>query len=186
MNNPTAVVTLKNGGKITFEMFPQNAPMAVASLICLAKKGVLDNRAIQRVVPGFVIQPVFMEEGESEDYRYVIDGEFSKNGFTNGAKMEKYSVAMAGDGETYASGSQYFFTMTEDAAKKLDGRFTVIGKVIDGFEELERIQASPLKPFDCGDSTITVNVPVTPEIIESVTVKAYGEHYEMPPILKYI
>ncbi len=186
MNNPSAVVTLKNGGKIKFEMFPEKAPKAVASLICLAQKGVLNNRTIQRVVPDFVIQPVFMEEGETEDYRYVIDGEFSQNGFYTGAKMEKYSVAMAGDGETYASGSQYFFTLSDEAAKKLNGKFTVIGKVTEGFKELERIQNSPLKPFDCGDISITVNVPVTPEIIVSFEVDTYGETYQMPPILKYI
>ena len=186
MKNPTAEVNLKNGKKIKFEMFPEKAPKAVASLICLAQKGVLNNRTIQRVVPGFVIQPVFMEEGETEDYRFVIDGEFSKNGYDNGAIMEKYSVGMAGDGATYASGSQYFFTMTDEAANKLNGKFTVIGKVIEGFEELERIQNSPLKPFDCGDENITVNVPVTPEIIVSVEVNTYGEKYEMPPILKYI
>lgn len=186
MKNPIAVITMKSGGVIKFELFPENAPKAVNSLICLAQKGILNNRTIQRIVPGFVIQPVFMEEGEPMDYRFLIDGEFSANGYQNGAVMEKYSVGMAGDGEKYASGSQYFFTMTEESAKKLNGRFTVIGKVIEGFEELERIQSVPLKPFDCGDSSIKANVAIDPEIILTFSVETFGQEFKMPEIVKYI
>ena len=186
MKNPIAVVTMKSGGVIKFELFPQNAPKAVSSLICLAKKGILNNRNIQRIVPGFVIQPVFMEEGEPMDYRFLIDGEFSANGYKNGAVMEKYSVGMAGDGKQLASGSQYFFTMTEESAAKLNGRFTVVGKVIEGFEELERIQSVPLKPFEGGDGSITANEAVTPEIITDFTVETFGQEYSMPEIIKYI
>src|SRR2546425_11899578 len=53
---PTAVMTLENGGVITLEFFPADAPKHVENFIKLARAGFYDGQRFHRVEPGFVVQ----------------------------------------------------------------------------------------------------------------------------------
>lgn len=50
--DPIAVMTMENGAEIVIELLPAHAPNTVASFIHLAKLGVFDVHAIERIVPG--------------------------------------------------------------------------------------------------------------------------------------
>src|SRR5438034_5395990 len=52
----TAVMTLENGGVITLEFFPADAPKHVENFIKLARAGFYDGQRFHRVEPGFVVQ----------------------------------------------------------------------------------------------------------------------------------
>lgn len=179
MKNPIATITMKKGNHITVELFPKEAPNTVNSFICLANKGSFNNREIKRVVPEFVIQPTFTSFDKDPECDFLIDGEFRENGYENNLKVTKWTVAMGGDGKSLASGSCFFITIG-NCEEKLDGKYAGFGRVINGFEEVERIAAVETKPVDIGVSGVIVNEPVTPEIIEKVSVDTFGINYELP------
>ena len=54
MQHPIATITMENGAQIVVELYPEEAPNTVNSFIFLARQGVFDHYAIQRVVPGWV------------------------------------------------------------------------------------------------------------------------------------
>src|SRR5262245_66504790 len=55
---PTAVMTLENGGVITFEFFAADAPKHVENFLKLAREGFYDGQRFNRVEPGLVVQIV--------------------------------------------------------------------------------------------------------------------------------
>ena len=47
--NPHAVLHMENGRKIVIELLPEAAPNTVASFIHIARQGLMDHYAIQRI-----------------------------------------------------------------------------------------------------------------------------------------
>ena len=88
---------------------------------------------------------------------------------------------MAGDGQSFSSGSCFFIALGDHA--RLAGRFTAIGRVAEGWDEVERLENVELEPVDAGMEAV-VNRPVTPEIMERVTVDTFGADYPPPAILR--
>ena len=177
---PIVTVKMKSGGQFSFELFPEWAPNACSSVIKLALAGAYDGLTIDRVVPGFVIQPRYSDEGRP-DLDFVLDGEFESNGFSGNPPIVTGIVAMAGNGKDRASGSAFFITLGEHP--RLTGHFTAIGKIVDGWDEIKRIEAVDTYPVD-NDFGVIINCPVTPEIMEKVSVETYGVTYPDPVILK--
>ncbi|MCL2006709.1 MAG: peptidylprolyl isomerase [Treponema sp.] len=175
--HPIATIEMSSGAKIIIELFPENAPNTCNSFIDLAKRGLYDNREIKRIVPGFVIQPSYSSFDKDPEMEYSIAGEFAASGFEGGLPNEYGSVAMGGDGVT-ASGSCFYFTMCEE--ERLKGNYPVFGKVIEGIDELRRIESVPLKPVEHERADVKVNIPVTPEIMVKVSVETFGVDYPPP------
>lgn len=180
MKNPIAEIYTDNG-VIKIELYPEYSPNAVNSFIWCAKENLYKNRLIKRVVPGFVIQPSY-SYFEDERCNFMIEGEFKNNGFENPLKMEKWSVALAGDGDKEACGSEFFIVLTDETGKKLQDKFTVFGKVIDGFEELERIEKVDLKEVHIDGIDAKFLQPVEDEHMLDVKVETFGHEYGLPII----
>lgn len=176
--NPIATIEMEKGGKIVIELYPEEAPNTVNSFIYLANRGKFDNRSIKRIVKDFVLQPSYTSF-EDEECDFSLDGEFRENGFDNKIKLSKWSVAMGGDGKTEASGSCFFITVG-DCESKLDGKYAGFGRVIGGFEEVERILNVETKSVDVGVPGVVVNEPVEPEVMKKVLVETFGVTYEEP------
>ncbi len=177
MKNPIATIEMSSCNKIVIELFPEHAPNAVNSFINLAQKGKFDGHKISRIVPGFVIQPSY-SNFEDEEMAYLLEGEFSANGFKDGMKNDVGSVAMGGDGIRWASGSCFYFTLAYH--ERLDGNYTVFGKVIGGWDEVKRIESVALRRVDLDWPGVTVNEPVEPEIMVRITVNTFGKRYPEP------
>lgn len=178
MKNPIATIHTQQG-QITLELYPEQAPNTVNSFLWLAKQGLLDNRPIRRIVPGFVIQPSY---SDFDDPRcaYSIAGEYRLNGFDNTIPFCRGTVAMGGEGKI-ASGSCFFITLTDAAGERLDGKFAAFGRVLSGWEEIDRLTHVPLRPVPIPDAPgVTVNEPVTPEYITRVVVDTFGADYPEP------
>lgn len=182
MKNPIATIKMNSGKKIVIELMPECAPNTVNSFIYLAEKGLFDNREIKRIVPGFVIQPTYDSFDRQPECNIAIEGEFRANGFENNLKIEKGVVALGGDGEKISGSSCFFITLSDEAGAKLDGKFAGFGKVIKGYDEVERIERVKTKAVDIGIENVTVNEPVVPEIIESIKVETFGKKYKEPII----
>ena len=181
MKNPVMTIQTDHS-VIRIELEPESAPNAVASVIKIAQAGLYDNREIRRIAPGFVIQPSFTCF-DDERLTFEIPGEFSANGFENGAEMKKGSVAMGGDGKI-ASGSEFFICLTDETGRQLQGRFPVIGHVTEGWEEVGRLEKVKAHRFYVeGRDDVIVYIPDEPEHMVKVTVDTFGQTFPEPEVL---
>ncbi|MBR4035457.1 MAG: peptidylprolyl isomerase [Oscillospiraceae bacterium] len=184
MRNPIARMYTSKG-VITIELYPQSAPNTVNSFIWAAKEKMYKDRLIKRVVPGFVLQPSYCY---FDDKRcdYMLSGEFESNGVTNDIKMEKWTVAMAGDGDKEAHGCEFFITLSDEAGAKLQGKFAAFGKVIDGFDEVIRLENVPTKPVFPEGVGATINQPIEDEFMLNIEVDTFGVEYPQPDIKYWV
>jgi cyclophilin family peptidyl-prolyl cis-trans isomerase len=131
------VVLHTSCGDITLELDPALAPATVNSFVFLAQQGYFDGTISHRVVPGFVFQAGDPTATGRGDPGYSLPDEFPAAGFT----YTRGVVAMANSGLPDSGGSQFFIAL-EDI--DLAPSYTVFGRVIDGFDTLERIAAVPM------------------------------------------
>ena len=130
-----------DAGPVTVELFADRAPEHVRNFLRLADAGVYDGSAFHRVVPGFVIQTGWIPSRRSPlttEQRSVVgtlEPELSDTPHVKGI------VSMA-RGDDEASASTSFFIVTGEAPE-LDGVYTVFGRVVEGIEVVERIEAAP-------------------------------------------
>jgi peptidyl-prolyl cis-trans isomerase B (cyclophilin B) len=128
-------------GSIVIEFFPDRAPGHVRQFLRLADAGVYNGMAFHRVAPGFVIQTGALNTKAaplSEKQQQLIRNlppEF------NDTKHVKGIVSMA-RGDDPASATTSFFICTGTSAA-LDGVYTAFGRVIEGMQVVEAIEAVP-------------------------------------------
>ncbi len=173
--HPMATIRMAGGAEIVVELYPEEAPNTVNSFIYLARQGVFDHYAIQRVVPGWVLDVSYTAFGRDE-CKYLIANESPSQGFPNHLKVEPGVIAMGGYGPDEIAGGEWYFPYTSE---NLDGRYPAFGRVLRGWEEVERIEKVPLRPVPTRQQ-LEINEPITPEIIESVTVETFGVTYPEP------
>jgi peptidyl-prolyl cis-trans isomerase B (cyclophilin B) len=129
-------------GNMTIELFADRAPNHVRNFLRLAQTGVYDGTAFHRVVRGFVIQggylPSRREPLDISQEKYVrsMPPEFSATPHDKGV------LSMA-RGDDPASATTSFFVVTA-RTPALDNQYTVFGRVIEGLEVLDAIEAVPV------------------------------------------
>jgi len=129
-------------GTITLEFRPDKAPGHVRQFLRLAESGVYDHTTFHRVVKGFVIQAGSMnyrrDPLEDRQQRFVrnLQPEFSDIAHVKG------TLSMA-RGDDPASANTSYFICTAPA-QLLDGKYTVFGRVVDGMNVVEAIEAAPV------------------------------------------
>lgn len=173
MKNPIVTITMKNGGAMKAELYPEVAPNTVNNFIDLIERGFYDDLIFHRVIPGFMIQGGCPEGQGIGGPGYSIKGEFSGNGFKNNLKHDKGVLSMARAMNPDSAGSQ-FFIMTANAPH-LDGQYAAFGKVIEGLDEADKIVNTKRDRSD---------KPYEDQVIESMTVELFGEKYNQPEIIE--
>ena len=125
-------------GDITLEMDPSLAPEHVRNFLKLVESGWYDKTAFHRVITGFVIQGGIGSTraggvGHPAD-RWVrnLKGEFSKGNHIRGV------LSMARGSDPDSADTSFFIVL--GPAPHLDNKYTIFGKVVDGFETLEEIE----------------------------------------------
>lgn len=131
------LITMKDGGTIKLELYPEYAPITVQNFIDLVQKGFYNGLTFHRIIPGFMIQGGDPRGTGSGGPGYTIKGEFLSNGVNNPLKHERGVISMARTMDPDSAGSQ-FFIMHEDAPH-LDGQYAAFGKVIEGMETVDEI-----------------------------------------------
>lgn len=178
--HPILTIEMNNGNLIKIELYPEKAPNSINALLWMVFKNGYDQMQIQRIAPGFVLQPWYDERRMTEDYWYLVDGEFSSNGYEkNDLDMGKYSVGLAGDGKKISSPSSFFIVLNDGHQDRLNGKFAGIGYVIEGFEEVNRIVSVPLQKVNSPEGVVVME-PVNPEVIKHVSVELNGYAYQEP------
>ena len=136
-------IQLKDG-PVVVQLMPEVAPKHVAQVKALAAKGEYDNVAFHRVIQGFMAQTGDVQFGDMEDGFNAsragtggsdlpdLPAEFSKIPFERG------TVGMARSQDPNSANSQFFIMFDEGSF--LNGQYTVIGKVVSGMENVDKIK----------------------------------------------
>ena len=115
-------IEFQDYGSVVMNLNPINAPMNVANLVLLARKGFFDGRRIPRIVPDFVVQMGSPCDTMDGGPGYNVRCENSLDWYGPG------SVGMALSGMD-TGGSQFFFTL--NATPHLTGKYTRLGELED-------------------------------------------------------
>lgn len=146
-----------NQGTIRIKLFPQHAPKTTENFLGLAKEGYYDGIIFHRVITEFMIQggdPTGTGRGGQSLWGKPFEDECSPELSFN----KRGLLAMANAGPN-TNGSQFFITTA--LTPWLDGRHTIFGEVIEGYEVVEKIERSPTGRDDR---------PVEKQVIEKITI----------------
>jgi cyclophilin family peptidyl-prolyl cis-trans isomerase len=142
-NDNLLTVELKDG-PVVIELRPDIAPKHVQQIKELAAAGEYDNVAFHRVIKGFMAQTGDVQYGDmKEGYRPELAGtggsskpdlpaEFSDVPFERG------TVGMARSQDPNSANSQFFIMFAP--GDFLNGQYTVVGKVVEGMENVDKIK----------------------------------------------
>jgi len=123
---------------IVLRLFPDSAPVTVASFLHLARTGFFNGTTFHRVVPGFVIQG---GDPKSKDPKatdvgtggpgYKLPAEFNNRPHVTG------TLSMARGGDPNSGGSQFFICLADQPS--LNGQYTVFGQVVSGMDVVNQV-----------------------------------------------
>ena len=156
----TRAVIETSMGSMTVEFFPDRAPTHVRAFLRMAVGGVYDGTAIHRIAKGFVVQggylPLRREPLEPKQQAYVrpLPPEFSPTPHDRGI------LSMARGDDPGSATSSFFIVLARTPA--LDTQYTVFGRLVDGFDVLDRIEAAPVNGEMPVDRIEVIRVRVLP------------------------
>ncbi len=147
-----------NMGKMIMRFYEKEAPLHVAQFKELIKKGFYNGKTFYRVVKGHVIQA---GDGEGTNYK-TIKAEFNFHKHLVG------TVGMARDRNPDSGSTEFYICLVP--RPHLDGKYTVFGQLIEGYDVLENIgNVEVKKQFLDKEKKIAFHTPVKPVVIK----KAY-------------
>ena len=133
-------------GNMTAGFYYDVAPNTVDNFLRLAEGGFFDGLSFHRIVPGFVIQGGDPKNDTTGGPGYTINAEFNDRPHIAGA------LSMAREGDPIerqgampryeaanSAGCQFFIALDYKATKRLDGRYAVFGRVVDGLDVVQAI-----------------------------------------------
>lgn len=168
--NPMVTITMAGGGTFQVELYPEVARNTVNNFISLVQKGFYDGVIFHRVIKGFMLQGGDPTGTGMGGPGYGIKGEFRGNGVENNLAHDRGVISMARSRHPDSAGSQFF--LMHQKAPHLDGQYAAFGKMIDGFEELDRI---------ANLATNSQDRPMEEQKIQSMTVEL-GEYVAEAPV----
>lgn len=142
--DPNQITIQLKDGPVVIELMPKIAPKHAERIKTLAAKGAYDNVAFHRVIDGFMAQTGDVQFGNlSKGYNPDQAGmggsnlpnlpaEFSDVPFDRGV------VGMARSQDPNSANSQFFIMFAP--GDFLNGQYTVVGKVISGMENVDKIK----------------------------------------------
>lgn len=138
------IVLETNQGNIEIELFTDITPKTCENMLGLIKKGYYDGIIFHRVIKDFMIQggdPTGTGRGGESIWGKPFADEF--NPFLVFDKKGILAMANAGPN---TNGSQFFITTAK--TPWLNGKHTIFGEVIKGYEVVEKIENCQKSPDD--------------------------------------
>jgi cyclophilin family peptidyl-prolyl cis-trans isomerase len=136
------VVVETTKGTFEFETYPNEAPRTVEHILALVKKNFYNGLRFHRVEPGFVIQA---GDPNTRDYTkkalWGTSGSGTPVGLAELSRKRlhvKGAVAMAHSGNPAKADAQWYVTL--NAVPRLDGKYVVFGRVINGLDVTTQIR----------------------------------------------
>jgi cyclophilin family peptidyl-prolyl cis-trans isomerase len=127
--SPHAYIETRHG-VIEIELDVLQAPFTTQAFIDLARGGFFNGLRVHRLVPNFVIQTGDPRGDGEGGPGYTLRDEFNPTPYLRG------TVGMALEWRE-TGGSQFFITVSPQP--HLDAKYTAFGRVVGGFEMLDRV-----------------------------------------------
>lgn len=161
-NNPVAIVST-NMGTITIELFQDITPNTVENFITLSNNNFYDGVRFHRVIEGFMIQggdPLSKDDSMMNRWGTGGPGYTFPDEITEQNANVVGTISMANAGPN-TNGSQFFINVADNVF--LDDKHTVFGKVIEGYDVVEKISLV--------DTVPGIDRPIQDVVIERVEIK---------------
>ena len=133
------IIMETNFGIMEFVFYNEEAPNHSYNFKKLANSGFYDETIFHRIIPGFMAQGgdvLTRDSNKKNDGRgnpgWTVDQEF------NNISHEKGILSMARSQDVNSAGSQFFICF--DNAPHLNNKYTVFGKLLSGYEVLDKIE----------------------------------------------
>ena len=143
MTQPKVELHIANFGVVTIELDAEKAPKSAENFLGYVASGHYDNTIFHRIIPGFMVQGGGMEPGMGQKKTAMP----IENEATNGLKNNKYTLAMARTSDPHSATSQFFINIADNdflnhTAQSSQGwGYAVFGKVVDGFDVVDKVKA---------------------------------------------
>ena len=160
-------LSLSTGGEVTIQMRPDKAPLHIVRIKALARSGFYDGLLFHRVIEGFMAQTGDPKgTGEGGSPLPDLKAEFNDLMHLRGA------VSMARTGDPNSANSQFFIVF--QPVMRLDGKYTVFGRVISGMQFVDPIErgeppANPSKIVKAWIESDGLNAARVPLDLSAVT-----------------
>ncbi len=144
-------------GEILFWLFDET-PNHRESFIDLATRGYWDSLTFNRVIPNFVAQGGCPDTPAGfNDPEYLLAPEFNER------LLHDYGAVGAGrdnNPEKFSARCQFYIVQNKEGEHRLDGNYTVFGKVIKGMDVVDAIVNVPRDSIDMPLQDITLDVNI--------------------------
>lgn len=161
------IVTPK--GEILIWLY-EETPMHRQSFLQLANEGYWDSLTFNRVIPDFVAQGGCPDTPEGfNDPEYLLEPEF------NGKLSHEYGAVGAGRDNNpgkLSARCQFYIVQNKKGVHRLDGDYTVFGKVIKGMDVVDAIVNTQRDSIDQPLTPVTLDVNIIK--VDAEALKPYG------------
>ncbi len=140
----TAIISTDKGN-MAVEFYAKDAPATVENFVKLSKDGFFNGLTFHRVIPNFVIQGGCPDGTGAGGPGYSIKCELDGDNQYH----DRGVLSMAHAGRD-TGGSQFFVCHSRDNTSHLDRQHTCFGKVVDGLDVIDNIEA--------GDKIISIEI----------------------------
>lgn len=148
-------IVMKNGDAMLIELYPDYAPITVQNFKSLILDKYYDGIIFHRVIEGFMIQGGDPDgDGYSNGDRPTIKGEFTANGVDNplSKNHERGVISMARSNAPNSASTQFFIVHQTPSYpypyNSLDGNYAAFGKMLAGFDILDKIATTDTNAND--------------------------------------
>jgi peptidyl-prolyl cis-trans isomerase B (cyclophilin B) len=132
-------------GTIDLELDAARAPKTVENFVGYVKSGHYDGTIFHRVINGFMIQGGGFQPGMRQKPTHAP----IQNEAGNGLKNDRYTIAMARTSDPHSATAQFFINVADNgflnhtAPSGQGWGYCVFGKVVEGFDIVDKIKAVP-------------------------------------------
>lgn len=160
------VLLMTTSGNMRLEVWPDVAPNHARNYLDLAYSGFYDGSKFHRAIKDFMIQGGDPNSKNGDPNTWGTgSGPRKLNAEFNDRKHERGVLSAARGGHDINSASCQFFVV-HATSSHLDKQYTAFGKLVEGYDVLDKIATAPGRPIPGGGGTC----PVPYQVIERAVV----------------
>jgi len=125
-------------GELKVELFCQACPKTTYNFLALCASGAYDGSPFHRSISNFMIQGGSPASGTTKESNSIYGGTFDDEVKSSLKHHGRGILSMANKGPG-TNGSQFFFTFA--AAPHLDGKNSVFGRLLEGWDTLDKMES---------------------------------------------
>jgi len=151
-NEDNKLVTIETDqGKMVLELYHDVAPAHADSFAARAAEGFYDTLTFHRIIPNFMIQGGDPSGNGTGRAPYLLQAEFSDLPHQEG------TLSMARGADPNSASCQFFICLARSrACQSLDGKYSVFGQLIKGFDVLHKIEETETTQNPFGEKSTPV------------------------------